>query len=375
MKQSVFPKLFVPGSKPGEAEVEAEISMRAFNRRGQEFLLLPDDAEAAERSLEVYSPQSWLAKVAIKLLRRCIRLRIPTPVLRRVILRIPKGSLLFSLLKSSRRNPKLKETLPFALLAGNPKEPSRRFVLLSFDDEHKPRIVMKIGVGRFSSELIEKERRFMEENGNRFPCFPKISDSLSADEFAVFTTEYLRINERGFDSYEELYKCVSGWVHHSEMERNLGELAPLDKLYDLQMGDAALTRLCEAVRNISVVPVVFHGDLVPWNIRADAESNDWVVIDWERGEYEGVPAWDWFHFTVQTSLLVNKDSPESIMERIRNLFQSEHFREYAERCQIRSIVKELFALYIFYCRTVLMHGRGGATLDNLYALALEEALK
>jgi hypothetical protein len=373
MKPSVFPKLFFPGARPGEEEIDVEIPMRAFKRRGQEFLLLPDDAEAAERSLEVYAPQSWFARVAIKLLRKCLRLRIPLPILKRINIKIPEGSLLLEILRTStpdqraRRNP-----LPFALLAGNPKEPKRRFVLLSFDEGHLPRIVMKIGVGRYSAELIEREREFIEKHGGRFPCFPVILDSRRDDEFAVFSTKYLRINTLRSTSDAELYHCLSGWIHPAGVPRELGLLPAFDTMQEECGRSRIFKKLFAKVKDAPVFPVIYHGDLVPWNIRAENESDDWVVIDWERGEEKGVPGWDWFHFEVQNSILVNKESPEAIMERISQLQNSELFSKYAERCGITDIKRELFALYLVYFRKVLMHGSGGATLDQLHDIAVAD---
>ena len=34
------------------------------------------------------------------------------------------------------------------------------------------------------------------------------------------------------------------------------------------------------------------------------QDGSWVVLDWERGEPEGLPGWDWFHYVVQTGVLV-----------------------------------------------------------------------
>lgn len=372
MKPSVFPKLFLAGSRPGETEIDVEIPMRAFRRRGQEFLLLPDDAEAAERSLEVYSPQSWFARVAIKFLRRCLRLRIPVPILRSIRLGIPKGSLLLEMLRQSdnARSPAMPP--PFALLAGNPKEPNRRFILLSFDRGHLPKLVMKIGIGRYSSELIERERRFIEGNGNRFPCFPKILESRRDDEFAVFSTDYLRISTLTSSSEAELYKCLTGWIHPDGNADRLESLTLFSAMREECGSSRTFQALFDRVKDVSVSAVIFHGDLVPWNIRAEDDTDDWVVIDWERGEERGVPGWDWFHFEVQKSILVDKESPEFIMEKIARLQTSDLFAAYAGRCGIGAVTKELFALYLMYCRRVLMHGNAGVTLDRLQDLAIDD---
>ncbi len=370
MKPSVFPKLFIPGSLPGEERTEVEISMREFKRLGQEFLLLPNDSRAAERSLEVYAPQSFFARVAIKLLRRCLRLRIPFPLLRGVKLRIPRGSLLLSLLRKVTGDDGRGHPLPFALLAGNPREPNRRFVLLSFDQDHRPTVVMKIGVGRYSSELIERERKFIENHGDRFPCFPTIVDSVREEEFAVFCIQYLRINSLDANPEAQLYTCLSQWIHRESCV-SLGDLPILDRNQDECAVDDGYEEIFNRVRDVQINPVISHGDLVPWNIRAEMTSEEWVVIDWERGEDLGVPAWDWFHFAVQTSILVHKDSPEAIMDRIVQLQAGRYFRDYAQECGIEDITSELFALYVSYFRHVLMHGRGGEPMDRLYEMAVE----
>lgn len=363
MKTSLFQKLFVPGCEPGEEEIIAKFRMRSFKRRGQEFLLLPGDRAAALRGIELYSPLSTTAKFAIKFLKFCLKARLPLPLVRTVTIPVPKGSWLFDFLE--RTGGERGEQLPFAILAGNPRDPKRRFIVLTLNSQLEPVLAMKVGVGRFSSELVEREKDFVATASSKHGALPKVLDFMRRDEFAVLALDYMPSISLGEDTDRRVSACVGQWIV-PDRKVKIGELPLWGRIEEECKGIADFVRLAEKLAEVEVKPVLFHGDFVPWNIRASREDGEWVVIDWERGESLGIPAWDWFHFEVQLSVLVRGGEETQIYERLMSLMRSRHFVAYAKDCQVEGILQQLLLLYLLYCKHVLRQTEGVDELQRLY---------
>ena len=65
----------------------------------------------------------------------------------------------------------------------------------------------------------------------------------------------------------------------------------------------------------SVHPAIHHGDFAPWNIKV-SPAGAWTVLDWERGELTGIPGWDWFHYVIQSAILVGHLPTSALVQRV-----------------------------------------------------------
>lgn len=159
---------------------------------------------------------------------------------------------------------------------------------------------------------------------------------------------------------------VSAWV---DEKRNvpLTETAPWRELEAACAAHPVMARLGN-LRGCSVHPVLWHGDLAPWNIRLNPRTGRCVVLDWERGQLTGVPGWDWFHYEIQTGILARKLSPEKLRTRLERLLASNSFTAYAQRCGIENQTRRLVLAYLLYCAEVLKPSEGRAEIRTLLQL-------
>jgi len=118
--------------------------------------------------------------------------------------------------------------------------------------------------------------------------------------------------------------------------------------------------------------VLFHGDFAPWNIRVD-KSGAWHVLDWERGAAAGPPAWDWYHYAVQTGILVERLPVAELMSRMRRLWASAEFSAYARACGIVGLEAPLFRAYLQYLVQAIRPSEGLAAATEL--LLTTQAMK
>ena len=94
------------------------------------------------------------------------------------------------------------------------------------------------------------------------------------------------------------------------------------------------------------------------------------MLDWERGERVGIPAWDWFHFIVQPSVLVRRETTEATLARLEKLFTTVEFQQYATQCGIAGAEWRLAYAYVDYCINVTRQTEGLKSLE-----ALREAIR
>ncbi len=68
-------------------------------------------------------------------------------------------------------------------------------------------------------------------------------------------------------------------------------------------GNNLFPAIAAQLRGRTIQSAIHHGDLAPWNIKV-SPAGAWTVLDWERGELTGIPGWDWFHYVIQSAILV-----------------------------------------------------------------------
>jgi hypothetical protein len=142
--------------------------------------------------------------------------------------------------------------------------------------------------------------------------------------------------------------------------RRLQETVPANRLLSVVAGQ---------LRGRKVHPVLHHGDFAPWNIKV-SPAGVWTVLDWERGELTGIPGWDWFHYVIQSGILVGHLPTSVLTQQVESLLRSDAFRQYAARGGILGCEEELVLAYLLHMVEVIKPSEGLApTRELLEALA------
>ncbi len=322
-----------------------ELSVRVVSRHGRPLLLLPDARLLAARGLTLYAAQTLPARFAKGVLGLALRLGVPIP-LRKARLPVNAASP-FSRFCSQWFPPERA-----AILLGNPAAPGQRFIILGFDDRGEPAAIVKAGVTEAARELIRQETCFLKAAYGT-PGIPVLRGVLGGAPVSAFAIDYAEGEPpRDFPGLPEL---LGSWLKPEETV-SFGET---------KAGQALGERVSVGMRGAIFHPALHHGDFAPWNIRIGKRC---TVIDWERGDLLGVPAWDWFHFVIQPAVLVGKEPAEQMLRRIEALWASPAFREYAVRAGIRGLEKKLLAAYLLHCTEVIRQTEGCDTLRKLQEL-------
>lgn len=335
------------------------MSFHAVSRGGKPFLFLPLDNRAAAIALEIYPAQTTKARLAKAALGMMLRVGLRLG-LRKTSLTISSTDPFAAFLRAAARV-EPGEPFNFAVLTGNPSAPGRRHVFLLFNSASEPVAVVKAGATSRARELIAHETSLLSAFARALTGLPKVRGACELENLSAFAMDFIEGTSPGEDEGVVLETIFSSWVD-SAKQIELGDTAAWQRLVQAR-GATAMPEAVRGLETLRVFPVLMHGDFAPWNVKVSAGR--WTVLDWERGERVGIPAWDWFHFVVQPAVLVRREATETTMARLEKLFASAEFQRYAARCGIGGAEWKLAFAYVDYCINITRQTEGLGLLEAL----------
>lgn len=338
------------------------VRWRVLRKRGEPMLVVPASGRAAAASLALYPAQTAKARRVRNLLRAAFKLNLPLP-LERAEARIDFAASFARFLTEQGRAGQFPR---MGIFAGNPRTAGRRFILLLFGANDEPVRVVKAGIGQAAMRLIQREQDFLASVPDSVAGVPELFGTFRDENLGAFAMEFL---DGEFPAAADT-GVVAGLMNSWVLEKNsvtIGETSPWRELASAGAASPLWPRL-EKLGARAVRPVIWHGDFAPWNMKPDHRTGRCVVFDWERGELAGVPGWDWFHFVIQSGVLVKKLSVAALRAELETLLDSENFKSYANRCGMAGGERELALAYLLYNLEVIKPSEGGGPMRALLEL-------
>jgi thymidylate kinase len=339
-----------------DAQRVPALPLRVLRKGGDPLLLVPAVRPLATAALSLYPAQTARARILRALLLTAWRLGVPVLRERIDLPYSPESALVRWMMELTGA----KHAPTLAILCGNPRAAGRRHVVLPLADSEPLGIVVKIGVSPVARELIAAEADFLADAGSSWRGLPGFRGRLEDERFHSLALDFVPGDSPRRMTPERLGEFLTGWIDESRT-------VPLDQLPAWQRlrAVAALPTAIEQCSERTVHPALSHGDFAPWNIKAAPGGGAWTALDWERGELSGIPGWDWFHFLVQSAVLVEKCDASSARARLHALLSESSFTAYAHRAGIDGIESALADAYLLYCARVLMPSEGTAVFQAL----------
>ncbi len=351
----------------GPSPSSAPRNLRILNRGGIPFLFLPREPRAAITVLGLYPAQRSVARLAKTAIATALQLRLPLPLPNLSVSIDPAAPFVRFMAGLIGEPP---GALPvWGMLAGNPNAPGQRLVFLVFGPDLKPRAVVKVGQGETARRLITQELGALAALPTGLAGALRLLGQWGDASTAALALPYVSGEAPSPESLDRVAAILNDWLR-------FGSDAPLDSLTGWRAIQATaqgreLLPLLPSTPAVVRAPVT-HGDFAPWNIKVtDGKTGAWTVLDWERGELCGVPAWDWFHFVLQPAALVQKLPAEAIAERAEGLLASPEFRQYAEAARITGLERVLLLGYLVHCTEVIRQTEGAPALSGARDLLLK----
>lgn len=326
---------------PGQAAIE--LSGWLVTRRGEPLLWLPNRTELARVVLSLYPAQTFRARCARALLARTVG-RFRLPGLRRWELRFRADAPFVQVLRASADPHRIR---PFGLYCGNPNAAGRRLLFLCFSPDGRPEQVIKAGSGPAAARRLLAEVNVLQTIGaDRLHAPPVVSVWEGTHAMAMVQPWVPGQAPRGLPA-ERLGALFDSWLDRRQRVR-LAELPPWQRCRARLAQAGFSCPWMEELGRLEVHPTVFHGDFAPWNLRHDPATNQWWVLDWERGELLGPPGWDWAYGLVQTWVLVHRWKPSRILDALAASVDSPPLRDYLAAVRAESVRLPLVAAGLLF---------------------------
>lgn len=332
---------------------------RILKRSGQHLLALPLASNEAVSAMRLYAPQRPMARSACAVLRTLLRFGFPSPLRVEECLISPTDP--FSQFLSSLGNSWTLSDSGLGVLFGNPRTVGRRFVLMLFENG-SPIAVVKAGIGSAAQSLVGAEAHFLQSAGSiGLPAPLAVLESERVHAFAILPLEGAAPRTA---SPRDVQRVLQPWLAVTA-SIPLSDISGWAKVSAACADSPVWKKHCAGVSSRNICPAIVHGDFAPWNIKVHPCTGVWQVFDWERGQLCGVPAWDWFHFELQTAILVDRESLHALHMRIAGLFAAPEFHDYAARAGITGLERALLAAYLLHCANVQPQTEGLAAIEAL----------
>jgi len=361
--QNFWEDLFAAPEGQGQS---VRIKMRLVKKAGRPFLLLPAQPRPAAATMDLYPAQSGRARVARALLRCLLRASLPLGT-ETISMAIAPGDAFVKFLSSL--TGALEPGAPIlGILAGNPASDGQRFLVLAFDARQRPVAVVKAGLSPRARALVEREDRFLAALPEKTVAVPRLRAGFDSPRLRALALDFVSGDSPRPRDEAALAPLLTAWVDTSRTIAlsdtpdwmRLQEAAPAGSLFSVVAG---------RLRGRKIHPAMQQGDFAPWNIKV-SPAGAWTVLDWERGELTGIPGWDWFHYVIQSGILVGHLPTSALVQRVESVLSSDAFRQYATRGGIVGCERELVLAYLLHAVAVIKPSEGLApTRELLAALA------
>jgi hypothetical protein len=332
-----------------------------LNRRGRPFLLLPRSYCGVSAGMELYPAQRPLAK----LVRQCLPLAIQLSLgrlLPTVQVETNFGNALWRFLSEAAGVAPERLPLP-AMLWGNQPVDRQRFVILVLNAQAQPVAVVKCGLTAEARRIIEQEAAVLATLPTGLPGVLALQRKLVTPVLSAFATPYCPGHHPR--NAEQMAEILTAWLRPGG-DIALEDLPTWRGFAATCSGNKLFQALHQLLAQQSVRPAIHHGDFAPWNIRVNG-AGQWTAVDWERGELQGIPGWDWFHYVIQTAVLVERLANEALVTHIEATLDSASFKNYAATAKIGAICRPLLLAYLLHQNEIVKPGEGREVSLNLQA--------
>lgn len=322
------------------------IPYRIYQKASHPFALIPNDYPSHRQLANFLPAQSKLAR----LFRRLLEAFPASARLfgKQMVIHYAKDKDFVRFLIQAGGSPiKGTQTAPLFLL-GNPHGEAPRLILICRNVGGQPAVAVKAGLNPAAKSLIKTEGAFLK---NPPECvrdsIPKHLRSYADVGVEAFAMECIFGRTPQPADLSKLPLLLRGW-ESDQAPRPLGEFPDWQRLRTALHGaevpfPASLLELeCTTMQ-----PMVSHGDLAPWNVKITPQG-PWKVFDWERGECVGIPGWDWFHYLVQSALLIDRLGSVELGKYFAAILHTEPYREYLGTLGIAGTAETLFYAYLLY---------------------------
>ncbi|MDI9338946.1 MAG: hypothetical protein QM534_00140 [Sediminibacterium sp.] len=215
--------------------------------------------------------------------------------------------------------------------------PNQKYIIYH-QDKNREGSFIKFAISRCSETLLKNEQKTLDKLQHlsfRSLSIPKSKTltlrSILLTESPAHTIRTQVINQKYFFIFKEFEKRTQqnlSYNYFSEIHQIPERIEALQKnRLKIPCGiTKKLTRLHQMLQNTTVKTHLAHGDFTCWNILTNNEG-DIYAYDWELSNNYYPKGFDFFHFTIQKGILVDRVEWRSIYKQIEVHTTNHYFRD------------------------------------------------
>lgn len=321
----------------GEGELYFTGRFACIFRRGCLLLALPGDRQVAMATLALYQPQSYRARLIVVLIRLLVRLKLHVKCLpsRQMVFR-EQGPIAW--LKADHEG--------FGFLLGNPSSDARCVIIAR--RKGKGLVIDKVGLSAPAREAVEAEFSVMLNLPEKLAGLLDLNEHGANDQWAFYSCPMMS----GFSPRKRddalVLETLRSWEEHAR-KKPLADSEQWQRAIDFAARHhlTKASKLLDESKNLRVTMGVMHGDFSPWNIKIN-DQGDVTVIDWEYASRTGPAVWDWLHYLLQRSSLVDKMPASASLQVCRGWAQSPEGQVFMDEAGWGSHTELCIGSYLLY---------------------------
>ncbi|MCS7089638.1 MAG: phosphotransferase [Verrucomicrobiota bacterium] len=334
-------------------------------KHGEALLWLPAQPALARHTLRLYPAQTRRARWARQMLDWALRLGRP--------LGLAQASFMVRadapFLEALRTGLTPGAPLRFGIFCGNPRSPGRRFLFLRYTASGRPDLVFKAGTGAAARVRWAGEVQMLRSVPAELLHTPALLGLWEQDSFFAMIQAYVEGQTPRRSEAAPLASLLTEWIDTQRCVP-LNALTAWNRMRELAAARSFPSAWLRRLESVSVHPVLFHGDLAPWNIRVQRKSGRWWVLDWERGQRDGPPGWDWAYYLVQEAMLVRGWRTTQLLQMLETWWSCPFARSYFRQAGADAIRQSLVAAGLLYHFLEWPPDEGSARWESLLGVLL-----
>ena len=227
-----------------------------------------------------------------------------------------------------------------AIKFGGTESQKSRLVLLVCDQTNRPLKVVKLGLDATGRDATDREAGLAGTSANTLGCI-HLTGRLPRRKYRRLPLTFYPGPVRDDDAGMEV--LFHSWVNPGPAE----PIETLDAWRELETQSRQLRSRRVAPdtggpgRQPAICSTLYHGDFAPWNIPGRSIPKICRRLIGSRGNLQGIPGWDWFHFVVQTSILARRHSVERVAAELEELLARRALKNCGRRRHDCFMVKPL----------------------------------
>jgi hypothetical protein len=294
-------------------------SLRLLRKNGRILLGLPEDRQAASKTLRLYQPQRTAARIVVSLVKKGISVGFSRLILQRTSVQTAPALM----------DPSFPQVIQgtCGLLLGSPEHRVRR-AIASYRTSTGWEVA-KVAFGRNGWNVIQGEASTLLALPENTAGAPKVLALHRGNDISLMRMPHIDGSVLRQEDSNEAIAILDAWLLQKS-PKPMQEFAEWASIITAISGHSKASTVIKHLSQMQLRPSVRHGDFARWNLLRTGAGKI-IVLDWEWSTPCGMPGIDMVHLFAQDARLVDRLSAAKVVQSVERSLQNPKCRAYLQQ--------------------------------------------